>query len=231
MLRLVGFFVLAVLLAQFLAVLPVVGPIFQRAGCLGIWVAALLLSWAFTKIGERAVQLRRDGSEIRRLSAVDSPYNQGKLGSLYLAHGRVRRSVEPLEAAARGEPDVPEWSYRLGTALLRLRRFEEASEALRRCVALDEEYAYGAAQMRLAEALAAQGRHRDALDALAAVERNHGPSPESAFRRGAAYKALGEKDEAHAAFAEVSKLAADAARYQRKSAGLWSAKAQMAKFF
>src|SRR6185503_14959068 len=100
---------------------------------------------------------------------------------------------------------------------------------LERCVALDEEHAYGAAQMRRAECLLRLARAQDSLDVLALFERNHGPSPESAFRRGLALRALGRKKEARAAFVEVGDLARRATRYQRKTAGWWALRAGFAR--
>ena len=231
MLRLVGFFVLAVLLASLLGKLPLIGPLFARTGCIGIWISAMLLSWAFTKLGQRAYRLRKGAGEIRRLAAVDNAHSHGKLGTLYLNQGRRKRAIEHLLQATDGEPDVAEWHYRLGCALLETGDTEGAVEAFGRCVELDEEYAYGAAQMRRAEALAREGRHDDAFAALELFERNHGPSPESAYRRGLVHRASGAKSEATAAFEEVGRLAGEAARYQRKSAFEWTAKARLARFF
>lgn len=227
MLRFIAFMVVAVVLSRLLGWLPVVGPLFARTGFLGIWITALLLSWGFTKWGRRAVRVRRDRVNARQLQAVDSPHNHGKLGSLYLAQGRPRKALEELERAVAGEPEVAEWRYRQGSALLEVRRPEEAAEALRSAVGIDEEHAYGGAQLRLAEALAACGRHDEALEALAVFERNHGPSPESAYRRGAALSKLGRRDEARAAFDEVARLASNVVSYQRRDAELWKLRARL----
>lgn len=231
MLRWIGFLVCAVVLAQVLSALPLIGPIFARTGIFGVWIAAILLSWAVTHYGERALHARRDRSELTRLDAVDSPYNHGKAGALLLARGRPRRALPHLEAAARGEPDTAEWHYRLGCALLALRRPGDARAALERCVAIDEEYAYGAAQLRLAEALLAEGVGERALAVLACAERNHGPTPESAYRRGLTLRALDRRGEARASFAEVSELARRSPRFQRREAGAWAAKAWVARLF
>jgi tetratricopeptide (TPR) repeat protein len=231
MLRLVGFIVGAIVLARVLGALPVVGPLFARTGIFGVWIAALLLSWAVTHYGRRALVARRDRSELTRLEAVDSPYNHGKAGALLLARGSARRAVPHLEEAVRGEPDSAEWRYRLGQALLMLRKPREARTALERCVALDEEHAYGAAQLRLAEALLAGGEAARALEVLDVVERNHGKSPESAYRRGVTLRALRKKDEARRSFAEVGSLAANAPRFQRREATAWATRAWLARIF
>ncbi len=231
MLRLIGFFVLVVLLTSVLGELPVIGGLFRRTGCIGIWITAIGLSWFLSWWGERALRIGRDRARVRELLAVDNPHNRGKLGSLLLGQGRAQKALVHLEVAAEGEPDAPEWHYRLGCALLEVGRGQEAVQALEACVALDEEYAYGAAQMRYAEALAGAGRHEDALAALATQERNHGPTPESAFRRGKSHKALGDREQARAAFAEVGRLASGVAGYQRREASAWVARARLASWF
>ena len=104
-------------------------------------------------------------------------------------------------------------------------------DSLRACTALDEEYAYGAAQMRLAEALGGDGRHEEAHAALEIPERNHGPTPESAYRRGRALKAMGDRDRARGAFAEVARLAGEVAGYQKRDAALWNLRARWSSFF
>src|SRR5207249_3841049 len=100
-----------------------------------------------------------------------------------------------------------------------------AVSALERCVLLEEEHAYGAAQLLLARSLLALGRGTDAVSALERFERNHGPSPESAFRRGAALRSLGRKDEARRALAEVPVLVRQATRYQRGASQWWALRA------
>src|SRR5262249_39657907 len=140
-----------------------------------------------------------------------------------------RRAIPHLERATRGEPESGEWAYRLGCALLRARRASDAVPVLERAAAIDETRAYGAVLLRLAEARQASGKAQESLDALERYERNHGASPESACRRGVALRALGRRDEARAAFAEVSKLASQAARFQKKSAHVWTMRAWLAR--
>jgi tetratricopeptide (TPR) repeat protein len=229
-LRLLGFFVLAVFLASLLGHVPIVGPVFRHTGILGILLAAALLSAVFARIGERLIVARKLRSELRTRAEVGSAHNHGKIGALYVTHGRPQKALAHLEEAVRGEPDVAEWHYRLGLARLSLRDAAGALAALDGCLALDDEHAYGAAQMRRAECLQRLGRAQEALDALALFERNHGPSPEAAFRRGKALRSLGRAAEARASFAEVAELARRATRYQRKSAGLWALRASVARF-
>jgi len=97
-------------------------------------------------------------------------------------------------------------------------------------VALEEEHAYGAVQLRLGEALTRAGQAEAALAAFERFERNHGPSPESAYRSGLALRRLGRTAEAHASFARVSDLAAKAATYQRGANRGWVLRAFLARF-
>ena len=172
--------------------------------------------------------MQRGRVELRRLESVDSPHNHGKAGSLLLSQRRPRRAVPHLESAVAGEPEVAEWRYRLGSALLRLGRRGDAAEQLRSCVALEEEHAYGAAQLRLSEALLGAGQPDEALAALDAHDKNHGPSPESAYRRGLTLKALGRRGEARQSLAEVAGLARSVAKYQRREANAWVFRAWVA---
>ncbi len=229
MLRLLGFFVLALLLASVLGHVPLVGPLFRHTGIFGILLAAALLSAGLTRLGQRLLVARKLRAELRALAEVGNAFNHGKMGALYLARGRARQALAHLEEATRGEPEVAEWHYRLGLARLATRDPAGALAALERCVALEEEHAYGAAQMRRAECLQRLRRGAEALGALAVFERNHGPSPESAFRRAQALRALGQRAEARAALAQVNELARKATRYQRRSAGWWALRAQLAR--
>jgi tetratricopeptide (TPR) repeat protein len=227
MLRLIAFFVLAVVLANLLGQLPLIGGFFRATGVLGVWITALLLAWGISKWGARAVRVRRDAVELRRLVAVDNPHNHGKAGSILLAQGKTARAYEHLRQAAAGEPDNAEWCFRLGQALLARREPGAAVEAFERTLLLDPEYGYGNARLGLAQARAALGEHDAALNALAALERDHGPSPEQAYRRGTSLRALGRRDEARAAFAEVVRLAGNATKYQRREAAVWAMRARL----
>jgi tetratricopeptide (TPR) repeat protein len=229
--RVAAFLLGTLVLTGLLGNVPVVGPLFRGTGLLGLFVAAALLSAVLTRIAERLLSARRLRSEVTALGAVGSARNLGKIGALYLARGRPRAALLPLEQAAQGEPEVAEWPYRLGLANLATGALAPALAAFERCLALEEEHAYGAAQMRKAECLARLGRAEEALAALARFERNHGPSPESAFRRGRALRALSRASEARAAFSEATELARGAARYQQRSATVWALRASLARWF
>lgn len=222
--RLVLFFFAVFVLLGILRQVPVVNAIF-RVPFLGFWLTAVIVSVLAARGGAWLVDRRRQANLIRRFGTVDTPSNRGKLGSLLASQGRWRQALPHLEAAREGEPETAEWGYRLGQARLALGDARGAVEELERVVEADEEHAYGQAMMRLAEAWEATGESRTALETLERFERNHGPSPESAFRRGRAHAAVGDKDAARAAYAEVGELARTAARFQRQEGRAWAARA------
>lgn len=230
MLRLIVFFGLAFLLASLLSAVPVIGPWIARTGCLGIWIAAMLLSWGFTKVGAKWVRIQRDRSELRTLLAVDRPHQHGKAGAMLLAQGRPGKAIEHLVIATEEEPERAEWHDRLGRALLTRAKPAEAIAALQRALEIDEEYAFGVTRMRLAEAQLAAGDAAASLATLARFERDHGPSAESAYRRGLALRTEGKREEARAAFDEVSSLAGSAVNYQRREAAKWRARASLRRW-
>ncbi len=100
-----------------------------------------------------------------------------------------------------------------------------------RAAELDERIGYGAGLMQLSEALRQIGEEERALTVLERVERNHGPSPESAFRRGRVLRGLGRKEEAARALAEVGELAHQAAGYQRSENRQWVWRSIWARMF
>lgn len=228
MLRLVGFFALVFVVLQLLRHVPGVGALF-RIPLLGFWGTAILVSAALSWIASRGLATRGLRARTARLGAVDTPHNQGKLGALLQQAGKNRRALEPLERAAAGDPGVAEWPYRLGLALLATGEPERAARSLADAAALDEEHAYGQVLLRLAEAERRAGRPDEALATLERFERNHGPSPEQAYRRGRALAALGRKAEARASWVEAGRLASRAAGFQKRAARGWALRAFLAR--
>ncbi|MAE27942.1 MAG: tetratricopeptide repeat protein [Planctomycetota bacterium] len=228
MLRLVGFFLITLVALQVLRQIPVLGAIFEIP-FLGFWGAAILVSMAFSAGARAAVDGRRRRSLQRSFGALDLPNNRGKLGCLLLSQGRAGKALGHLQAAVDGEREVTEWSYRLGLAQLRLRNVAGARESLERAAAMDEEHGYGGVLLALAHARRRGGDAAGALTALERFERNHGPKPESAFRRGRALAALGRRDEAALAYGSVAELATAATKYQQREARLWQLRAALAR--
>jgi hypothetical protein len=227
LLRLLGFFVLVYVVMIFLRQVPVIGNLFH--GIFAFWIVAIGLSVLLNHLGTRALRARHTNAQIRELGQVDSPRNEGKLGSLLLAGGKANKAVWHLEKAVEGEPDSAEWHFRLGSALLQTGRATDAIAALRRASEIDEEHGYGQVQLQLSQALLATGSADEALERLDVFDRNHGPNPESAYRRGLALKHSGRKNEAGASFAEVGALARHSVRYQRKNNQKWVLRAFLAR--
>ncbi len=228
MLRMIGFFAGTLLLLHLLRGVPVVGAVFQIP-LIGFFLAAAVLSVGLSKGSAYLLQRRRFHATVRNLEAVESPHNQGKLGTLLLSQGRAREALGYLERATAGDPDSLEWRFALGAARLGARDPEGAVAVLDAVAAEDEEYRYGAVQLRLAEARLGAGDAAGSLEALERFERNHGPSPESAYRRGLAHRAAGDPEAARAALDEVGRLASRAASFQRAEARRWSWRAAWAR--
>jgi tetratricopeptide (TPR) repeat protein len=227
-LRLIGTILLVFLVMGVLRQVPVVGVFFQIP-LLGFFLAAFLVGLLADRLGTMARRRVVFQRAQRDLGGVDTPRNRGKLGSLLLSQGSHRAAIGHLRAAVEGEPESAEWAYRLGCALLGAGQTEDAAAALGGAIELDAGHAYGAPRLRRAEALTVCGRHEEAFTELECFERDYGPSAESAYRRGLALRGGGRKAEARAAFAEVSRLAASAVRYQKSEARLFALRAWAAR--
>jgi hypothetical protein len=226
-LRLAGFFVVALVALNLLRAIPYLGALFH--GFFGFWLAAILVAAAASKGADALLVRRRLGSSIRALGAVDRPHNHGKLGALYVSHGKAAKALPHLDRACEGEPEFAEWHYRRGLALLDLGRAPEAAASLERALELQPELAYGAVRLALARAHLATRSPEKALAELERFDVGHGPSPESAYRRGRALAAAGRRDEAKRSYREVSRLAAEGAHFQRKHHRVWVLRALLAR--
>ena len=228
MARLIGFFALVLCALFVLRELPVIGALF-RIPFVGFWLAAITVSLVATRLASLAVDRAKVRALERRLGAVETPHNQGKLGVLHASLRRHEQAVACLERAAAGEPEFTEWHYRLGISRLALRDLDGARRAFERALELCEDHAYGQALLRLCETQTRTGLGSEALAALVRFERARGPTPESAYRRGLALRLLGDGLAAKAAFDEVGTLARGLARYQQREGWRWSIRAWLAR--
>jgi tetratricopeptide (TPR) repeat protein len=215
----VGWFVLIFGAMFVLSWIPGIGGLFH--GFWGFWIAALVVSAIASVVGRKLLERRRFENQKRALSGVESGHNQGKLGTLLLARGRAQEALAPLARAVAEEPGAPEWRYRLGLARLATGDLDGAVEAFESVARIDAEYGYGDLQLRLAEAHTRRGEFELARAALDRFDRDHGPSPESAYRRGKLERAAGERARAREAFAKVGVLAERAAQFQRGRNRKW----------
>ena len=228
MARLIAFFLAVLAALWFLRALPIVGRVFQIP-LVGFWLTAILVSGAVAKLGAVQLERRADRRKARELLTVETPHNLGEYGSHLATRGRFAAAIPYLERAIEGEPEVPGWRYRLGQSRLAVGEARAAAEQLRRCLEIDEEHAYGSVLLQLAAALSELGEPGEALEVLERFERNHGPNPESAYRRGVALAALGRKDQAHAAWAQVADVLDSLPAYQKKGSATWRWKAWLAR--
>jgi len=219
-LQLVGFFLLTFAVLSVLRLVPGLGELF-RIPLLGFFLAAILVSAVFARMGSAALDRRRLRNAASQLGAVETPHNQGKLGSLLLAQGRARPAAECLARAVAGEPESLEWRYRYGIALLRSGRPSEAARELAQVAARDEEYAYGEMLLRLSEAEQDADQPARALEALDRHQRCQGDTPESLYRRALALRGLKRGAEARAALARIGEVTKSRAQYQKRADAKW----------
>ena len=231
MARLLIFFVCVFVLTGFLAQLPLVGALF-RIPFLGFWFTALLVSAVAAKLGAEAVDAGARRRLQRSLGAVDTPHHKGKLGALLLSQGKAGRALPLLEAAVEGDPSSLELRYRLGEARLRAGADPAAArDALDSVLREDEEYAYGGAMLRSAEAARGAGDVAGALERVARFERNHGASPESAFLRARLLREGGDPAGARVALGEVVPLAVSSGRGGASRTWTWRLRTMLARCF
>jgi len=219
-LQLAGFFLLTFGVLWVLRQIPGLGALFGIP-LVGFFLAAILVSSFFAWAGSRAVDRRRFRRAATQFGAVETPHNQGKLGSLLLAQGRAGPAADCLARAVAGEPESLEWRYRYGVALLRSGRPAEAARELAEVAARDEEYAYGEMLLRLAEAEQEAGQPARALEALDRHQRCQGHTPESLYRRALALRRLDRSAEARTALARISEVTKLRAQYQRRADAKW----------
>lgn len=227
MLRLLGYFAVVFVACIVLRQLPIVGGIFQIP-FLGFYLAAIVVSVVSARLGTRLVDRRKLQKSVRSLGEVDTPHNRGKLGVLLAGDGKHREALAHLEEARQHEPEVAEWAYRVGRSRLALGDHSEAAEALASSVELDEEYGYGEGLRRLAESLTKGGAAEEAITRLDRHDVIYGETPESAYLRGRAHLAQGDKDAAKAAFQKAPTLVEGVAKYQREGARVWAMRARFA---
>ncbi len=226
--RWVVFLVAALLVAGGLRQIPGFGELFR--GIWGFWLAVILVSWATSWGTARWLERTRLARRRRELGHVATAHNQGKLGTLLLQHGRARAAIEALELAVAGEPDNPEWHYRLGSALRSRGKADRAVGELERALSLAPAHAWGEVAIELTQARRSLGNPAGALAALEAHDREHGENVRSLYLRGACLRALGRAEEARAAFRQVGELAQRLPAFSRRGTARWRVGAFLRRF-
>lgn len=123
------------------------------------------------------------------------------LGNALMAAGRYLEAQRSFATATFGAPRHPTILVNLAAAELKLGRLVEAEACLRDALSVDG--ANLEAYRLYGEVLVAQGRHRDALVAYGHAEKLAPDAAGLAFQRGLALDALGELEEAAAAYARA----------------------------
>jgi tetratricopeptide (TPR) repeat protein len=78
--------------------------------------------------------------DCERLFRPDDPDRLTQLGMIYGERGRYAKALEPLERAAKLDPDSYEIEHNLGLTYFRLKRYAEARGPLERAVALRPDF-------------------------------------------------------------------------------------------
>jgi tetratricopeptide (TPR) repeat protein len=90
---------------------------------------------------ELAKAVPKEGAEdCARLFRPDDPDRLTQLGMIYGEHGRYTEALEPLERAAKLDPDSYEVEHNLGLTYFRLKRYADARGPLERAVALRPDF-------------------------------------------------------------------------------------------
>ncbi|MFC5468651.1 tetratricopeptide repeat protein [Cohnella suwonensis] len=112
------------------------------------------------------------------------------------------------------------WSD-LGTCELALGHWREGEEGMNRALAISPRVKYGQPYLRLAEAIA----KRDPSGAIAYLERFkevNSSSCEAFYRLGAAYDAMGDRQQAATAYAECRRLYRSLPKYMKRHERKWA---------
>lgn len=108
--------------------------------------------------------LREGRATCQQLFDSRDPDKLVTLGLLYGRHGFFAEAVDPLEQAARLDPDSSEIQHDLGLTYFRLRRYKEARASLEKAVALRPDF-FGSCAL-LGATLYALGEHELSYPAL-----------------------------------------------------------------
>jgi tetratricopeptide (TPR) repeat protein len=228
--RFLAYFFLVFVTLSIFRQMPVLGGIF-RVPLLGFFLAAIVVSTVFARVGEYLTKRARLQKDIRELGQVDTPRRRGKLGRLLLNNGQAAKAIEPLREALAADPENVDWHYRLGSALLKTGEPLDALHSLERALELNEGFAYGGVLLELSNAALAVGDGERALQCLERHTELQGDTPEGAYRTGLALKALGRKEEANAAFRATTSLIKETPKYQKADAYSWALRAFWARIF
>ena len=223
-----GTFVALSILRTVLGGVPVIGPLLHIP-LISFWLVAILISVGASKFAAWSLDRRRERAVLRSMGAVDTPHAKGKLAGVLLSQGRTRRALPLFEEAASGEPDRVEWQLGLGRARRALGDAVGAGAAFEAALIIDPAAGYGAAALGAAACAQELSNPERALECVQICEREHGSSPESAYRRGRALAVLGRAKEAQEAFAQVKGLVSQAPGRRKTEDLVWAVKARLAR--
>jgi tetratricopeptide (TPR) repeat protein len=153
---------------------------------------------------------------------------RAQLAEIWLTKRRPRRAIPLLEQALARDPSTTELRYLLGLAHERAGQATQAIEVLTEVLAKDPKLRYGSAHLTMGDALAAAGKHVDAIAAYERFVRINTSSLEGYYKLSVARERNGDRTGADKARAEALDTYRVLPRYQRrKQLGWWL----RAKFF
>lgn len=216
MLQLIGFFLATLAALHVLRLLPGVGGIFQ-VPFVGFLLASVLVSALFSFLAREGYERARQRRLEQQFRGVETPHNQGKLGALLLARGRAKAALPHLERAVAGDPEAREARWNLAQALAACGQDARALAALAPLLRAEEGFAYGDALLLAARCERRMGQSQQALERLAAHERQCGAQPAALYERAHALRALGRKAEARATFRSVQAASSAQVKWKRNA--------------
>ncbi len=211
--------------------LPAVG-----LGLAGVGVAAILIypfvSHRVDRPIKRVVSMGNRGGPreqelLERLAVAPEPYNQYRLGSLYVSTYREREAIPHLEASVSGDPSRVDAWYQLGLARLHSGDPAGAVKALEEARSKNPKHDYGALLLRLGDALMAQSLRSEAEAIYSQLLDAYPGNPEALYWRGIVRYEQGRAAEARADHEMLMKEAAAATDFQRKQARSWARRARL----
>jgi tetratricopeptide (TPR) repeat protein len=156
---------------------------------------------------------------------------QADLGRLLVEAGQPARALSHLEAAHARAPEVPETTYYLGAARLRVGDARRGRPLIEEALARDPRLGYGEPHLRLADYYLGHGEPAEALPHLERFVEMHASSVEGQYKLARTYLATDRPDLARAALDEAARAYEAAPRFKRREERLWRLRAGWLRYW
>jgi len=178
----------------------------------------------------RTVSKRRVIGELERRIRTN-PYDadaRNDLGRLLCEEGRSAEALEHLEKAIERMNESAETHYFLGRSLLETGHGEQGVSHIQEALRISPNFAYGEPWVTLARHYLKSSKPVDAVEAAKHAVRTNTSSVEGWVLLGKAHEALGQRDDAAAAYASAMEAFTDLPRYLKLSNRRWRSRARAA---